>query len=171
MYTLNYGMKSKALALRMGCTVEEAEAKIEQYMARYPAVQRYFNEAIEEVRSCGYAFTLLGRRRNLPDIDAQQNYVRYRAERQASNMPIQGTAAEVCKMAMINLYEDTDLRVNMGVDMCLQVHDEVVFEVPNEYTKQAIPRIREWMEHPFPTNIGVPLLVDIGSGKSWGESK
>ena len=86
-------------------------------------------------------------------------------------MGIQGTAAEVCKMAMIYIYEDVELREKYGYNMCLQVHDEIVGECPKETTKMVIPRIREWMEHPFPTDIGVPLLADIGSGASWGLAK
>jgi len=170
-FGLNYGMKAKAMALRMGCTVEEAEKKIERYMATYPAVRAYFDTAIEEVRECGYAFTLLGRRRSLPDIWAKRDYQRFRAERQASNMPIQGTAAEVCKMAMINISEDGELEHKYGFRMRMQVHDEIIGTCPKEYTEIVKARINEWMAHPFPTDIGVPLLADVGSGPSWGAAK
>jgi len=170
-FGLNYGMKERALAARMDCSVEEAVDKINQYMARYPAVRAFFDEAVEEVRDCGYAFTLMGRRRSLPDILAHKDYIRFRAERQASNMPIQGTAAETCKMAMINIYEDTELRTKYGYKMRLQVHDEILGTCPKEYTDIVKERIREWMEHPFPTDIGVPLLADIGSASSWGGAK
>jgi DNA polymerase I-like protein with 3'-5' exonuclease and polymerase domains len=170
-FGLNYGMKERSLAARMDCSVEEAIEKIGQYMERYPAVRAFFAEAVEEVREYGYAFTLLGRRRSLPDIDAHKDYLRFRAERQASNMPIQGTAAEVCKMAMINIYEDTELRNKYGYKMRLQVHDEILGTCPKEVTHIVKPRVSEWMEHPFPTDIGVPLLADIGSASSWGGAK
>jgi DNA polymerase-1 len=170
-FGLNYGMKEHSLAARMGCTVEEAVAKIEQYMAKYPAVRAFFKEAVDDARRTGYAFTLLGRRRYLPDLVSSDEFTRYRAERQASNMPIQGTAAEVCKMAMINIYEDVELRQKYGYMMCLQVHDEIAGECPEEFVPVVKERVREWMEHPFPTDIGVPLLADIGSADTWGDAK
>lgn len=170
-FGLNYGMKEKAMAARMGCSVEEAEAKIEQYMAKYPAVQMFFEEAGELAREHGAAYTFMGRRRRLPNINARKDYIRFRAERQASNMPIQGTAAEACKMAMIHLYQDVELREKYGYRMCLQVHDEIVGECPTDSVDEVKSRIHEWMEHPFPTDIGVPLLADVGSGPSWGTAK
>lgn len=170
-FGLNYGMKERSLAARMDCSVEEAIEKINQYMARYPAVRAFFAEAVEEVREYGYAFTLMGRRRSLPDITATKDYIRFRAERQASNMPIQGTAAEVCKMAMVNIYEDAELRTKYGYTMRLQVHDEIIGTCPKEHTAIVKERIREWMEHPFPTDIGVPLLADIGAASTWGGAK
>lgn len=170
-FGLNYGMKEHAMARRMGCSVEEAIETIEQYMRTYPAVRAFFESSAEEVRRTGYAFTLMGRRRYLPDINSSDDYARFRAERQGSNMPIQGTAAEVCKMAMINIYEDVELRNKYGYMMCLQVHDEIVGECPKETVEIVKGRIREWMEHPFPSDIGVPLLADINSGPSWGNAK
>lgn len=170
-YTLNYGMKEKAMAARIGCTEEEAIDTIDKYMASYPAVRSFFASAAEDARRTGYAFTLMGRRRYLPDIVARDDYTRFRAERQASNMPIQGTGAEVCKMAMINIYEDVELREKYGYEMCLQVHDEIVGECPDECVDVVVPRVREWMEHPFPTDIGVPLTVEIGYGDEWGNAK
>ncbi len=170
-FGLNYGMKEKAMAARIGCTVEEAVATIEKYMARYPAVRAFFASAAEDARNSGYAFTLMGRRRYLPDIISRDDYVRFRAERQASNMPIQGTAAEACKMAMINIYEDCELRDKYGYMMCLQVHDEIVGECPAECADIVVERVREWMEHPFPSDIGVPLTAEIGAGDTWGTAK
>lgn len=170
-FGLNYGMKAKSLAARMDCSVQEAEAKMEQYMAAYPAVRAYFDAAIKEVQENGYAFTLMGRRRNLPDILARNNYQRFRAERQASNLPIQGTAAEACKLAMTNIYEDGELARKYGFKMRLQVHDEIIGTCPKECTDFVKAGIKEWMEHPFPSDIGVPLTIDIGSADSWGHAK
>lgn len=170
-FGLNYGMKEKALARRMGCSVEEATEKMAQYMATYPAVQRFFDEEAEMAETTGYSYTLLGRRRYLPDMRAVDDYTRFRAQRQSSNFPIQGTAAEVCKMAMINLSEDYELRDKYGYFMCLQVHDEIVGECPDETVEICKARVKEWMEHPFPTDIGVPLTAEVGSGKSWSSAK
>ena len=100
-HTLNYGMREFTLAKRLGCSVQEAKDKIDKYLARYPAVKHFFDSAIEEARESGYAFTVLGRRRFLGDILAQSRKDRGHAERQASNMPIQGSAADVCKCAML----------------------------------------------------------------------
>lgn len=170
-FGLNYGMKEKAMAARIGCSVEEAVETMNKYMSKYPAVRAFFESAAEDARRTSYAFTLMGRRRYLPDIIARDDYTRYRAERQASNMPIQGTAAEVCKMAMINVYEDVELREKYNYMMCLQVHDEIVGECPDECVDVVVPRVREWMEHPFPSDIGVPLTVEIGYGDEWGNAK
>lgn len=169
-FGLNYGMKEKSLARRMGCSVEEAIDKMDQYMDAYPAVRTFFEEAVNEVRETGFAFTLLGRRRRLTDIWAPNTFDRYRAERQASNLPIQGTAADVCKMAMILVHED-NLQQKYDCRMQLQVHDELVFQCPKKATKEVIPIIRQWMEHPFPTDLAVELEVEIGSARSWGEAK
>lgn len=169
--TLNYGMKEKTLARRMGCTEEEAIVKINKYMETYPAVRRFFETEAEMAEDTGYSFTLLGRRRHLPDMRSPDNYTRFRAQRQSSNFPIQGTAAEVCKMAMIYLSEDYELRDKYGYRMNLQVHDEIVGECPDECVEIVKARKREWMEHPFPTDIGVPLTVEVGSAKAWGLAK
>lgn len=170
-FGLNYGMKEKTLARRMGCTEAEAIVKIDKYMATYPAVRRFFESEARLAEECGYSFTLMGRRRHLPDMRAVQNYIRFRAQRQSSNFPIQGTAAEACKMAMIGLSEDYELRDKYGYRMCLQVHDEIVGECPDETVEICKGRVKEWMEHPFPTDIGVPLTVEIGSAKAWGLAK
>lgn len=113
----------------------------------------------------------MGRRRSLPDIWARRDFQRFRAERQASNLPIQGTAAEACKMAMTNIYEDGELEKKYGYKMRLQVHDEILGTCPKECTDIVKERIKEWMEHPFPSDIGVPLTIDIGSASSWGGAK
>lgn len=170
-FGLNYGMKEKTLARRMGCSEEEAILKISKYMATYPAVKRFFENEANMAAECGYSFTLMGRRRHLPDMRAVQNYVRFRAQRQSSNFPIQGTAAEACKMAMIYISEDYELRDKYGYNMCLQVHDEIVGECPDETVEICKGRVKEWMEHPFPTDIGVPLTAEIGSAKAWGLAK
>ncbi len=130
-----------------------------QCLDRYPAVKQFYQEAIEETRACGYAFSLLGRRRFLPEIISMNEYDRFRAERQAVNMQIQGTAADAAKMAMI-LIDEADLESRFGCRMLLQVHDELIFECPEETSKEAFEEIKQWMEHPFPTDLAVPLTAE-----------
>lgn len=170
-FGLNYGMKERTLARRMGCSEDEAILKIEKYMATYPAVRRFFDSEAERAERTGYSYTLMGRRRYLPDMRSVDNYTRFRAQRQSSNFPIQGTAAEACKMAMIYISEDYELRDKYGYRMCLQVHDEIVGECPDETVDICKARVKEWMEHPFPSDIGVPLIAEIGSAKAWGLAK
>lgn len=170
-FGLNYGMKENSLARRLNIEKSEAIELIENYMDAYPAVRQFFQEAVDIVQETGYAFTILGRRRHLPDINAADNMARFRAERQASNMPIQGTAADVCKMAMIAIDEDSELRNAWGYRMCLQVHDEIVGECPKDYAAEVMARKQEWMENPFPVPLNVPLVAEVGAGPSWGAAK
>jgi len=168
--TLNYGMKENKLAASIGCSIEEAKDSIERYMDTYPAVRQFYAEAIEEARSTGYAHTLMGRRRYLPDILSNNEMDRWGAERKAVNLQIQGSAADACRMAM--LYCDySGLDTRLGCHMLLQVHDELVFECPDEHVEEASGIIRDCMEHPFPTDLAVHLATSGGSGHSWMEAK
>lgn len=169
-FGLNYGMKEKKLARSINTTEAEARKLIEQYMARYPAVRHFYKSAIQEVLEKGYAWTLLGRRRFLPEILSDNKGERWRAERQASNVPIQGTAADVAKMAMI-ICDGEKLVDRFGCHMLIQVHDELMFECPEETTEEAIPVIQHAMEHSLPTDLAVPLDVSIGRGKTWLDAK
>lgn len=169
-FGLNYGMQKWTLAKRLKCSVEEAAAKIEAYMTTYPAVQHFFKSAVEIVRNGNYAYTLLGRRRYLPDIASNDRGDRTRAERQSSNLPVQGTAADVVKMAMLRCHA-AQLDRQFGCDMLLQVHDELVFEVPNENAEAAAGVIRDCMEHAFPEELSVPLTISLGIADTWAEAK
>jgi len=169
-FGLNYGMKENLLAKNLQCTKEEALELMGKYMARYPAVAKFYQEAIEETRETGYAFTILGRRRFLPEIVSPNEMDRWKAERQAVNMQIQGTAADAAKMAMI-LIDDAKLDERFDCQMLLQVHDEIVFECPEEATEEALREITQWMEHPFPTDLAVPLSISGGKAKNWAEAK
>lgn len=179
-FGLNYGMKAGKLAGRLNCTKAEAQAKIDKYMATYPAVTRFYNEAIEQARQSGYAFTLLGRRRFLPEITGQNEMDRWGAERQAVNTVIQGTAADAAKMAMVNIFE-SGLLEEYGLKMRSQVHDELINTCPKDMVgdidknsdvgHKAMWAIKELMEHPFPTDLEVPLTVSIGKGVSWLNAK
>jgi DNA polymerase-1 len=118
----------------------------------------------------GAAYTILGRRRRLPDIWSTNDMDRWAAERQATNTVIQGSAADTCKLAMLLIFDER-LDKKYGCDMLFQVHDEILFECPDEYVEEVKPLIKEWMEHPFPADLAVPLEVDIGHGTSWGTAK
>lgn len=169
-FGLNYGMKEKKLAKQIGVTIQEAKTMIEAYMDTYPTVASFYQEAIDETRKTGYAYTLLGRRRFLPEILSTREDERWAAERKAGNTAIQGTAADACRMAMLHCYY-SGLDTQFGCRMLLQVHDELVFECPNEHVEAAKEIIRECMEHPFFTDLAVPLPCSMGHGPNWLEAK
>lgn len=169
-FGLNYGMKENKLARQIGVSVNEAKSIIEQYMARYPAVANFYKEAIEEARITGYAFTLLGRRRSLPDILSENAMDRWTAERQASNQPIQGTAADVVRLAMIQI-DDAGILESRGARMLLQVHDEICVECPTEYAQEVNADLKEIMEHPLPNDLAVLLATSGGIGPNWCDAK
>jgi DNA polymerase-1 len=164
-------MKEGLLAANLGCTREEAKVVRERYLSTYPAVERFYASSIETARRTGFAFSILGRRRFLPEIVSSKSTDRWEAERQAVNMEIQGGAADVARMAMIRLY-NADLPRHYGCKMLLQVHDEVVFECPEETADHAMEEIQLLMEHPFPTELDVPLTTSCKkSKKSWAQTK
>ena len=165
-----YGMKERSLATRLGCSEEEAVTLINQFMERNPAVKSFMDEALNEARQTGYAFTVLGRRRFLPEIISANKGERERAERQAGNLPIQGSAADVVKMAMI-LIDEAQLDERLGCKMLLQVHDELIFECPEETSDEAMEEIRMWMEHPLPTDLAVEMKTEGKKAKNWAEAK
>jgi DNA polymerase I len=165
-----YGMRGRRLSRALGITYEEAEAQIEAFYDTYPAIKGFFDESISIVRDHGYSFTLLGRRRYHPEIHSDDNMERWGAERQANNNGIQGTAADAAKLAMIKI-DRLKLDEKFGARMLLQVHDELVFECPKETAAEARDTIRCEMEHPFPSDLAVPLSVSIGVGASWIDAK
>ena len=168
-FGMNYGMGAKKLANDIGITVAEAKMKIEQYKKTYPAVTDFYAEAIAECEQSGFAFTVLGRKRSVPEITSRRSNIRSRAERIAVNTPIQGSAADVCKMAQI-LCDKANLEERFGVYQLLQVHDEIVFEGPKETAQEAKEEIRDWMEHSLPHDLALPLTTSIGIGPSWGQA-
>lgn len=169
-FGLNYGMKEHLLAKNMKCTVPKAIDTMNKYMARYPAVQHFYKEAIEEARKCGYAFSVLGRRRFLPEIASHNQFDRWQAERRATNMQIQGSAADVVRMAMI-LIDEQGLDLEYGCHMLLQIHDELLFECPVETGDICMPIIEEIMEHSLPSQLAVPLTVSKSRTKNWAQAK
>ena len=169
-FGLNYGMKENKLARRIGVDVEVAKKYIEEYMATYPAVSAFYEEAIEETRANGFSYTILGRRRYLPEIRSLRQDERWGAERKAVNNQIQGTAADEVRLAMLHCFH-SGLEKNLGCKMLLQVHDELVFECPRENVATAKEIIRDCMEHPFPTDLAVATPVSMGSGPNWLKAK
>ena len=169
-FGLNYGMKAKKLARSLKCTEQQAEQKMQAYKSRYPAVTQFYDKAINDCRQTGFAFTVLGRRRFLPAIQSRNSGDRWQAERQAVNTVIQGSAADVVKMAMI-LCHQSGMKRRYGLQMNLQVHDELMFECPKETIEEAMMEIQDYMEHPFPTDLAVPLTTSKGKGDSWASAK
>jgi DNA polymerase-1 len=147
---------------------EDAGKFIKAYFEKYPGVRKYLDETKEQARSNGYVQTLLGRRRYIPDINSANRQVRESAERMAINMPVQGTSADIIKVAMLNLYREMARR-HLKSKMLLQVHDELVFEVPDaemETMRKLVPTIMSTA-----VELSVPLKVDTKSGRNWGEVK
>jgi len=169
-FGLNYGMGAAKLSRALGCTFEEAKKKIEMYKAAYPAVTQFYQEAIAETEKTGYAFTVLGRRRNVAEIASHRKNERALGERIAVNTQIQGSAADVCKMAHINLMK-VDIEGRYDCKIVLNVHDELAFEGPKDALPRALIEITDLMEHPFTMDLAVHLAVDAGIGESWGAAK
>ena len=160
-----YGMGDSALAKQLGITREEAARFIAAYFARYAGVARFMERTVEAARQGEAVRTLLGRRRFLPNLHSANRGLRFEAERIARNTPLQGTAADILKLAMVALGDDDAVP---GARMVLTVHDELVFEVRDGTQKQAGAMIKERMEGAM--KLRVPLVVDVGSGPSWAEA-
>ncbi|MBT3690105.1 DNA polymerase I [bacterium] len=163
-----YGLGARGLAQRTELDHSEAKAYIEAYYKLHPSVKKWLVETKDIASELGYVETLLGRRRYLPDINSGVPMIRASAERMATNAPIQGTAADLLKMAMIEI--DKELNdISTKTNMLLTVHDEIVFEVPKKDTKKVTKFIKNKMENIY--KLRVPIKVDIHSGKNWGECK
>ena len=161
-----YGMGGFGLSTRLEIERKEADAFITAYFERFPMVRVYMDKTIEGARENGYVQTLLGRRRYLPEITASNQGVRAAAERMAINMPVQGTAAEIIKLAMLRMQERLD-ESGMRTLMLLQIHDELLFEAPDDESEALASIVDEVMPTVMPT-LDVPLVVDVKSGPSWG---
>lgn len=159
-----YGMGAFGLAQRLKIPQRMAKIMIDRYFERYSGVKRFIEEIIEKARKTGYTETLLGRKRAIPELQSRNRNVRQQGERLAVNTPLQGTAADLIKKAMISLDARLDAE-NPGTAMLLQVHDELVFEVPDGDLEPVKETVRQEMEGVFP--LAVPLKVDMGWGKDW----
>ena len=162
-----YGVSAFGLSNQTNLSRAESKELIDAYYESYPRLKAYMNEQVENARELGYVQTVLGRRRYLKDINSQNAMVRGGAERNAVNAPIQGSAADIIKIAMINIHKKLT-EENWKSKMLLQVHDELVFDVHNSELEKIQPMIKHEMEHAF--TLSVPLEVEMGMGQNWLEA-
>ncbi|MDH3559435.1 MAG: DNA polymerase I [Gammaproteobacteria bacterium] len=167
-FGLIYGMSAFGLARQLGIARGAAQEYIDLYFERYPGVRDYMEATREQARDLGYIDTVFGRRLYLPDINARNPQRRAAAERTAINAPMQGTAADIIKRAMIHLHDWIGSQHALDITMIMQVHDELVFEIAAADVEQARTPIREAMIGA--AELKVPLLVDIGVGSNWDEA-
>jgi len=161
-----YGMSDYGLEQATSLSREEASQFIALYFEKYPRVKEYLNATKEQARKLGYVQTVLGRRRFLPEINSFNRMVREAAERMAINAPVQGSSADIIKIAMINLHREMEKR-NLKSKMLLQIHDELLFEVPEEEVGEMKSLVAELMSRAV--ELCVPLKIDIKLGRNWGE--
>lgn len=159
-----YGISAFGLAERLRIPRKEAQQLIEAVLGHFPSVKEYMQTLIETARTKGYAETRFGRRRALPDLTSRNGAVRAAAERIALNMPIQGTAADIIKFAMVKIQKELNAR-NLRTQMILQIHDELLFDVPKEEVEIVTPLIKEIMETVIPLPVALP--VAISSARDW----
>jgi DNA polymerase-1 len=162
-----YGMGPSRLSRQLGISMGEARAFIEQYFAKMPGVKRYQEENLALARANGYVTTLLGRRRYLPALQGEEPRARAQAERVAANTPIQGSAADLIKKAMIRIHERLAQEA-FSTRMILQVHDELLFEGPKAEREAVADLVIAAME--TVSELAVPLKVDLGFGSSWDQA-
>jgi len=162
-----YGLSPFGLAQRLHISNEAARTYIDSYFARYPRVQECLDGILASARQQGYVTTLLQRRRYLPDITNANRTIREAAERTAINMPFQGSAADLIKLAMVHLHHQI-VTEHLPCHMLLQIHDELLFEIPENAVEEMLPRITETMENVW--HLEVPLTVEVGQGHTWAEA-
>jgi DNA polymerase-1 len=162
-----YGMSAFGLAKELSIPPSVAQAYIANYFQKYHEVRDYIDQSLEQARERGYVTTLMNRRRYLPDIKNSNRSVRQFAERIAINAPIQGTAADLIKVAMINIHRRL-AEEGHKTKLILQIHDELVFEVPQGELEEIKALVKEEMEGVV--KLYIPLKVDIGVGKNWAEA-
>jgi DNA polymerase-1 len=165
-YALLYGKTAFTLAKDIGVGRPEAAAFIEAYFARYPGVRRFLDETLAEARASGTVRTLLGRLRRLPDLRAKGSQARAEAERQAVNTPVQGSAADLIKKAMVDLHAALR-REGLKTRLILQIHDELLLEAPEAEAEAALALAKERMEGALA--LDVPLVVEARAGKTWAD--
>jgi DNA polymerase I len=163
-YGLAYGLSAYGLSSQLKISTEEAKTQMEQYFDRFGGIRDYLRDVVDQARKDGYTSTVLGRRRYLPELDSSNRNVREAAERAALNAPIQGSAADIIKVAMINVDEAVKA-AGLTSRMLLQVHDELLFEVAEGEREALEALVREHMGNAYP--LDVPLEVSVGYGRSW----
>jgi DNA polymerase-1 len=163
-----YGQGPFALAAQLGISREEAKAFIAAYFERFSGVRRYLDEMVAGAHEKGYVETLLGRRRYIPELQSRNWNIKQFGERVAQNTPIQGTAADLIKQAMIDVDAALE-KSDWGARLLLTVHDELLFELPEDRVDDVRPAVVHLMEHAM--ELKVPIAVDVGVGRSWYEAK
>lgn len=166
-FGLLYGMGAQRLARETGLTVPEAKNFMERYFEAFPAVKQWMDDLLEQARQDGYVETLFGRRRNLPELNSSNQRMAAMAQNVAVNTPVQGSAADIIKRAMIDL----DRRIaeeSSPAQLLLQVHDELLLEVPKKHLEATTELVRDCMENAV--QLSVPLVVDFGHGQNWLEA-
>jgi len=163
-FGIPYGVSAYGLASRLGISNTEGKEMIDQYFERFPGIQKYIDETIQFAKENEYVSTLLGRRRYIPDINSRNWTVRGFAERTAINMPIQGTAADIIKLAMIDI-QNYIKKENLKSRMLLQVHDELIFDIAPDEEETVPEKIKDLMENAF--ELDVPLDVEMGLADNW----
>jgi DNA polymerase-1 len=166
-YGLAYGLSAYGLAAQLKISTEEAKVQMEQYFARFGGVRDYLREVVDQARKDGYTSTVLGRRRYLPELDSSNRQVREAAERAALNAPIQGSAADIIKVAMLGVHRAL-VAEGLRSRMLLQVHDELVLEVAEGERAVVEELVRREMG--AAAQLSVPLEVSVGYGRSWDDA-
>ena len=168
-FGLIYGMGARKLAGELGISLAEARGFMERYFARFAHIKEFYDKVEEEARKLGYVTTMADRRRPLPDMRSQSAQSRALAERQAVNTLIQGSAADIIKLAMLAVHEDAVLR-SLSARLILQVHDELLLEVPEQHGHEAGERLAALMGDlkGKGVRLDVPLVVDWGAARDWG---
>src|SRR5229473_1555675 len=166
-YALLYGKGAFTLSKDIGVTQQAAQAFIDAYFAGFPQVRAFIDRTLEEARMTGVVKTMYGRRRLVPELTSRNGQIRSAAERVAINLPIQGTAADIMKRAMIEVH--AALASHPDARMILTVHDELLFELPKTQADEVAAVVRDRMQSAV--SLKVPLTVDVGIGENWKDAK
>ena len=164
-----YGMGAHGLSWRAEIPHHEAQAFIDKYFREFSGVKKYIDDTLAFTKKEGYCETLFGRRRYIPELNSTNYQLRSAAERMAINHPVQGTAADIIKMAMIAVEKAIEKLANPKIKMILQVHDELVVEASEKFVGKISKTLKDVMENVV--QLRVPVKVEVGSGRSWGEIK
>ena len=167
-FGIMYGKGSFSLSKDLGISIKEADTFLKTYLGTYPAVKQYMDDTIAFGREHGYVATLYGRRRALPELVSHNFNLRASGERMAMNTPIQGTAADVIKAAMVRVYRRLKAE-GLASKLILQVHDELIVECPPEEADRAAAVLGEEMRKA--ADLSVPLVADVNRGETWYEAK
>jgi len=167
-FAIIYGAGATNLSQQLDIKRAEAKELIEQYFNRYPGLKKFMDETVEQARKQGFVKTIMGRRRYLRDIDSRNGVLRSHAERNAINTPVQGSAADMIKIAMVNINEEFE-KQQFKSKMILQVHDELVFDAHKDELQTVKPIIEDKMKNALP-DLSVPILVEMGEGRNWREA-